>query len=36
VIYSFPKGEKVSELQGKAVLQLGQNITALEVDGVFV
>ena len=34
VIILFPKG-KVSELQEKQFTTLGQNITALEVDGVF-
>ncbi len=34
VIILFPKG-KVSPLQEKQFTTLGQNITALEVDGVF-
>jgi threonine synthase len=34
VIILFPKG-KVSEIQEKQFTTLGQNITALEVDGVF-
>ncbi|RAI89986.1 threonine synthase [Algoriphagus yeomjeoni] len=34
VIILFPKG-KVSELQEKQFTTLGQNITALEIDGVF-
>ena len=34
VIILYPKG-KISEIQEKQITTLGQNITALEVDGVF-
>ena len=34
LLYLYPSG-KVSDIQEKQLTTLGQNITALEVDGVF-